>query len=87
MKRKVKTATLFITAALASVSMLGCTTGTSLSDDTSAKLPTDQDLISTYTAQIEHYEELIRDLEDRLLYVKEENYITTAEYKSKIQEL
>lgn len=88
MKRKIRIAALLITGALAIASLVGCTEGTSSKDGSqdygsAAK----DDSISTYIAQIEHYEELIKDLEKDLLNEKEENYIKTAEYRQKIAEL
>lgn len=88
MKRKIRIATLLITIPLVGISLFGCAARTSPEQkNESADLPTDKDLISTYVLQIEHYEELIHRLENDLLYIKEENYITTAEYQQKIKEL
>ena len=88
MKRKIRIATLLITIPLVGISLAGCALGTSPEQkNESADLPTDKDLISTYVLQIEHYEELIQRLENDLLYIKEENYITAAEYQQKIKEL
>ena len=89
MKRKTKAAALLITGTIIAASLVGCAARTSPeeSPNTPSELPTEKDVISTYTAQIEHYESMIRDLEADLLNEKEENYITVAEYKMKIEEL
>ena len=88
MKRKKQLTALLITSALISISLFGCASGTSPEQENeSVNLPTDKDMTSTYVAQIEYYEKLILKLENDLLYIKEENYITTAEYREKIAEL
>lgn len=89
MKRKTQAAALLITGTLIAASLAGCAARTSPegSTDKENALPTEKDLISTYTAQIEHYEALISTLEADLLKEKEESYITAAEYEQKIKEL
>lgn len=46
-----------------------------------------KDTAAIYQMQIEYYEKLIADLEDRLLNEKEENFIEISEYKQMIKDL
>lgn len=92
MKPKIRLSALLMVGAIVSASLFACSQGTSPTDKGDvdgmpSKLPTENELISTYTAQIEHYESLIAELEDRLLKEKEEGFIEAAQYKQRIAEL
>lgn len=75
------------------VSFYGCNYRTSSpspqspTTDVQMSVATDDDILSTYVARIEHYESLIKELEEDLLYEKEENFIRLAEYDLAIKEL
>ena len=92
MKQKIRFSALLIIGAIVSTSLFACAQETSSPGgeiDTFAPsdLPTQNELILTYTVQIEYYESLIAELEDRLLKEKEEGFIEVAQYKQKIAEL
>ncbi len=90
---KINLAALLLSGAVIATAVAGCS---SVTNDQQNQGQTESSLsqtdsnttdISTYLLQIEYYEELIKDLEARLLNEKEENYIEVSEYKSAIKAL
>ena len=90
---KINLAALLLSGAVIAAAVAGCSSVTNDQQNQgqteSALSQTDSNTtdISTYLLQIEYYEELIKDLEARLLNEKEENYIEVSEYKSAIKAL
>ncbi len=99
---KIRSIALLFTCILAATTLIGCESGQSAetlpsspqvqspsSDQSpSVKPETDKnDSAAVYQVQIEYYEKLIADLEDRLLNEKEENFIEISEYKQMIKDL
>ena len=85
---KITLAALLTSSALICATLVGCS-GTSARKeaDTSANSPNEQAYGEVYRVQIDYYEGLIRELEDKLLQEKESNYISITEYQSQISEL
>ena len=99
---KIRFIALLSTCILATTALIGCS-GSQITDATppsnkvqapaADQSPSDKsendknDSSVTYQVQIEYYEKLIADLEDRLLNEKEENFIEISEYKQMIKDL
>ena len=85
---KIRLAALLISGVAICTALAGCTTPTESTtpnqSETSGTVQTDT---SSLLLQIEYYEGIIKDLEDRLLREKEANYIATGTYKQTIAEL
>ena len=85
---KIRLAALLISGATVCAALTGCaTTPKSTATNQNESSATPQTDTSSLLLQIEHYEEIINDLEERLLSEKEANYIIVGAYKQTIAEL
>ena len=100
-KRRIKAGTLIFAGILATVMIAGCSLPRYEKQDTDTTTPSRSEVVteategngssvsaeSVYQVQIEYYEKLIADLEDRLLASREDSFIESAEYKQTIAAL
>ena len=85
---KIRLAALLTTSALACSTLVGCQSASPSPEGTTLQSSsTEQSYNEVYQVQIDYYEDLIRELEDKLLQEKESNYISSAEYQLQISEL
>ena len=99
---KIRSIALLFACILAATTLIGCSSGQgedtvphspqvqapSPDQTPSANPETDKnDSAAVYQVQIEYYEKLIAELEDRLLNEKEESFIEISEYKQMIKDL
>lgn len=99
--KKLKLGTIIFTGILSTALIAGCAVTKSTEDDTETTLPSNLEAIteesesnsgspsaeSVYLIQIEYYEKLIAELEDKLLESREESFIESSQYKETIAEL
>ena len=84
--KRTKTIIILISAIIATASLTSCKSTASGESQTDASGQADTQSAIESTRD-EYYEAVIKDLEDQLLGAKEDNYITSTEYKLQLQEL
>ena len=85
---KITLSSILLTSALLCATLSGCKSSSQDNIGVTPPLsPDEQSYEEVYLSQIEYYEEVIKDLEDKLLAEKEHGYISNTEYQLRIDEL
>lgn len=85
---KITLSSILLTSALLCATLSGCKSSSQDNIGVTPPLsPDEQSYEEVYLSQIEYYEQVIKDLEDKLLAEKEHGYISNTEYQLRIDEL